>query len=109
MKTIAEALAALPYPCCHPPYRGGADKYITYQLLGQSGVLYAEGCEAETAVGYMVHLWCAGSGVYDLLRQVKPLLEAAGYIVTVDVEIYEKEARLHRIVLTANTEGAVYG
>ena len=48
---IYEALADLGVPVCHPPYKGGEETYITYQLLGQSGQLYAEGGEAETEIG----------------------------------------------------------
>lgn len=106
--SIADALASLPYPVCHPPYRGNAARYVTYQLLGQSGMLYAEGTEAETAVRYMVGLWCAGSGIFDMLQEVKPVLESAGYIVVVDAEFYEDDSRMHRIVLDVETDGAEY-
>lgn len=106
--TIPDALRDLPYPVCHPPYRGGESRYITYQLTGQSGVLYAEGREAETAVRYMVDLWGAHDAVYAMLREIKPALEAAGYIVTVDAEFYDNESRLHRIVLDVQREGAEY-
>ena len=34
---IYEALEDLGVPVCHPPYKGGEETYITYQLLGQSG------------------------------------------------------------------------
>ena len=47
---IYEALSSLGVPVCHPPYKGAEETYITYQLLGQSGQLYAEGGEAETGV-----------------------------------------------------------
>ena len=40
---IYEALADIGVPVCHPPYKGAEETYITYQLLGQSGQIYAEG------------------------------------------------------------------
>jgi len=106
--SIAQALAGIGVPVCHPPYLGAARRYVTCQLTGQSGILYAEGREAETAVRYMVSLYGERDAVFALLREVKPALEAAGYIVTVDTEFYDNEARLHRIVLDAVREGSEY-
>ena len=34
--TINDALAALKLPVTHPPYKGEANEYITYQLITQS-------------------------------------------------------------------------
>lgn len=106
--TIPEVLKDLGCPVCHPPYRGAETKYVTYQLLGQTGTIYAEGAEQETGVGYFVNVYAVAADVITLTLKVKKSLEAAGYIVTVDTEIYEKDVKLHRIVLTAQTVGAVY-
>ena len=57
---IYEALSSLGVPVCHPPYKGAEETYITYQLLGQSGQLYAEGGEAETGVQYAVSIFAEG-------------------------------------------------
>ena len=105
---IYEALADLGVPVCHPPYKGAEETYITYQLLGQSGQLYAEGGEAETGVQYAVSIF-AGGFASRLLRSVKAALEAAGYIATVDMETYDKETGRTQIALIAETEGAEYG
>lgn len=106
--TIYEALDGIGVPVCHPPYKGAAETYITYQLLGQSGQLYAEGREAETAVQYAVSIF-AGGFAARLVRSVKTALEDAGYIVSVDMETYDKETGRTQIALIAETEGAVYG
>lgn len=106
--TIEEALRGVPYPVCHPPYRGSEPKYVTFRLLGQSSILYAESRESETAVRYMLNLWGAHNAVFDMLREIKPMLESAGYIVAIDAELYDADARLHCIVLDAQCEGAVY-
>ena len=44
-----------------------------------------------------------------LLTRAKAALEAAGYIVTVDMETYDKETGRTQIALIAETEGAEYG
>ena len=100
---IYEALADLGVPVCHPPYKGGEETYITYQLLGQSGQLYA-----ETGVQYAVSIFAEGFAA-GLLKRVKAALEAAGYIATVDMETYDKETGRTQIALIAETEGAAYG
>ena len=105
---IYEALADLGFPVCHPPYKGGGETYVTYQLLGQSGQLYAEGGEAETGVQYAVSIF-ADRFDAGLLTRTKDALEAAGYIVTVDMETYDKETGRTQIALIAETEGAEYG
>ena len=105
---IYEALADLGVPVCHPPYKGGEETYITYQLLGQSGQLYAEGGEAETGVQYAVSIF-ADRFDSGLLTRTKDALEAAGYIATVDMETYDKETGRTQIALIAETEGAAYG
>ena len=106
--TIYEALDGIGVPVCHPPYKGAEETYITYQLLGQSGQLYAEGTEAETAVQYAVSIFAEGFAA-GLLTRAKAALEAAGYIVTVDMGTYDKETGRTQIALIAETEGAVYG
>ena len=105
---IYEALADLGVPVCHPPYKGGEETYITYQLLGQSGQIYAEGGEAETSVQYAVSIFAEGFAA-GLLKRVKAALEEAGYIATVDMETYDKETGRTQIALIAETEGEEYG
>lgn len=106
--TIAEALADVGLPCCHPPYRGKASAYITYSLLGQVGQIYAEGREAETGVMYAVEIFSPGYSA-QLLRDVKAALEAAGYIANVEMENYDHDTDRHQMSLTAVIEGAEYG
>lgn len=106
--TIYEALKNLPVPVCHPPYKGAETTYITYQLLGQSGQIYAEGGEAETGVQYAVSIFAEGFAA-ELLRSAKEALEAAGYIATVEMETYDKETGRTQIAIIAETEGTIYG
>ena len=105
---IYEALSSLGVPVCHPPYKGAEKTYITYQLLGQSGQIYAEGGEAETGVQYAVSIFAEGFAA-ELLKRVKAALETAGYITTIDMETYDKETGRTQIALIAEKEGAEYG
>ena len=105
---IYEALSSLGVQVCHPPYKGAEETYITYQLLGQSGQLYAEGGEAETGVQYAVSIFAEGFAA-NLLKRVKAALEAAGYIATVDMENYDKETGRTQIAIIAECEGTEYG
>lgn len=106
--TIPEALAPTGIACSHPPHMGAEDKYVTYQLLGQTGILYGEGKEQETAVSYAVDLYVKGEYITDMLT-VKAALEKGGYIVSIDVEYLENDLDLYHISMTATREGAVYG
>lgn len=105
---IYEALEKLNVPVCHPPYKGNAETYITYQFMGQGARLFAEGREAETAVQYIISLYAEGFAE-ELLREVKAALEEAGYIVEVDLERYDEETGRTQIALIAESEGAIYG
>lgn len=106
--TISEALEPTGIACTHPPYQGDADQYVTYQLIGQSGILYAEGAERETGVAYAVDLYVRGDYI-DTMLTVKAALERGGYIVTIDVEYLEEDLEYYHISMTATREGAVYG
>ena len=106
--TIQEALNDIGVPVSALPYTGRADIYVTYQLIGQSAPIYAEGREAATAVTYAVDIW-TGVSYLDTLRRVKAALEAAGYIARVDMQIFEDKVGRTHVMLTATTAGAVYG
>ena len=106
--TISEALEPTGIACTHPPYQGEDDRYVTYQLIGQSGILYAEGAEQETGVAYAVDLYVKGDYIETMLI-VKAALERGGYIVSIDVEYLENDLDLYHISMTATIEGAVYG
>lgn len=105
---IYEALEGLGLPVCHPPYKGAEQSYITYQLLGQSGQIYAEGREAETGAMYAVSIFAEGFDA-EILNRAKAALEAAGYIATVDMETYDRETGRTQIALLAECVGAEYG
>ena len=106
--TIDKALKDIGCPVCHPPYTGKATTYITYQIVGQVGMVYAEGKEQETGVNYSVDIW-SSSPFITLMLNVKTALETAGYIVTVDMEYYDSATKVHQVSLSATVEGEVYG
>lgn len=106
--TIDEALSGLGIPVSHPPYRGQETKYITFQIMGQESVLYADGTEQETAMRYSVDLYTS-EPFPAMLPKIKAALEAAGYIAVVDQEIYESDTKLWHVAMSAVRVGADYG
>lgn len=107
--TINSALAALKLPITHPPYKGEAAEYVTYQLITQSTTLYAEGTEAETSVLYAVDYYTKNVPYAEKLLEIKRLLQAAGWTCTVNAEDYEPDTGLYHIPMTATHIGGIYG
>ena len=107
--TINDALAALKLPVTHPPYKGEAAEYVTYQLITQSTTLYAEGAEAETSVLYAVDYYTKTVPYAEKLLEIKLLLQAAGWACTVNAEDYEPDTGLYHIPMTATHIGGIYG
>lgn len=107
--TINSALAALKLSVTHPPYKGEADEYVTYQLITQSTTLYAEGTEAETSVLYAVDYYTKTVPYAEKLLEIKQLLQAAGWTCTVNAEDYEPDTGLYHIPMTATHIGGIYG
>ena len=106
--TINSALAALKLPITHPPYKGEADEYVTYQLIIQSTTLYAEGTEAETSVLYAVDYYTKTVPFEAKLLEIKRLLQAAGWTCTVNAEDYEPDTGLYHIPMPATHIGGRY-
>lgn len=106
--TINNALAALKLPVTHPPYKGEANEYITYQLITQSTTLYAEGAEAETSVLYAVDYYTQATPFEKKLLEIKRLLQAAGWTCTVNAEDYEPDTGLYHIPMTVTHVGGIY-
>ncbi len=106
--TIYEALKDIELPVCHPPYAGDCENYVTYQLLGQDGQIYAEGSEGATAVTYAVNLFMNLFNA-SLITLIKEALERAGYIVVVEMENYNDEKVVNQVSMIATIEGAQYG
>ena len=107
--TINSALAALKLPITHPPYKGEADEYVTYQLITQSTTLYAEGNEAETSVLYAVDYYTKTAPFAEKLLEIKRLLQTAGWTCIVNAEDYEPDTGLYHIPMTATRVGGIYG
>ena len=106
--TINSALTALKLPITHPPYKGEADEYVTYQLITQSTTLYAEGTEAETSVLYAVDYYTKTVPFEAKLLEIKRLLQAGGWTCTVNAEDYEPDTGLYHIPMTATHIGGIY-
>lgn len=105
---ISKALEPLGIPVTHPPYSGSAETFVTYQLMGQVGAVFAESQEAETGMTFSVDLYTKGE-YEQLVKDIKTLSAAAGYICTVDQEIYEIDTGRRHIAMTAVTAEEIYG
>ena len=110
---IDAALAGLtvggyPVPCAAVRYDGKAPSYVVYSLLGQVGEIYAEAAEAATGVSFALDCYSPGRST-ALMLAVKAALEAAGWIVTVEMEHYDHDVDRFQTSLTASIEGALYG
>lgn len=107
---ISKVLEPLGIPVCHPPYSGSEDTFVTYQLMGQMGTVFAEGQEAETGVAFSVDLYTTSGSMetQEILQTIKMLLNGAAYICTVDMETFEKDTKRRHYALTATREDAVY-
>ena len=111
--TIENALAGLTVdgvsiPVAAVRYAGRAASYVVYQLLGQVGALYAEGVEVATGVSFALDCYSPGRST-ALMLATKTALEAAGWLVTVEMENYDHDTDRFQSSLTAVIEGALYG
>ena len=111
--TIENALAGLTVegqaiPAAAVRYDGRAPSYVVYTLLGQVGEIYAEAAEAATGVSFAIDCYSPGRSS-ALMLAVKAALEAAGWIVTVEMEHYDHSVDRFQSSLTASIEGALYG
>lgn len=106
--SIRTVLSGLNVPVRRPDYKGNAAQYITYQLLGQTGTIYAESTEAETGTEFLLNIW-SKTDYTALLTQVKQTLLRNRYRVTVLSESFEKEDGYYRVILETACIGANYG
>ena len=106
--SIRTVLSTAGVPVRRPDYKGNDAQYITYQMVGQVGTIYAESTEAETGTEFWVNIWSKTDWT-ALVTLVKQTLLAARYRVTVEAEYFEKESGYYRVILTAALIGANYG
>lgn len=106
--SIRTVLSGLNVPVRRPDYKGKDPQYITYQLLGQTGTIYAESTEAETGTAFLVNIW-SKTDYTALLASVKMTLLRARYRVLVMSESFEKEDGYYRVILEVACIGANYG
>ena len=106
--SIRTVLAGLNVPVRRPDYKGDADQYVTYHLLGEVGTIYAEGKPAETGTRFSVDIWSKTDYV-ALLTSVRSTLQDANYAVVVLAEYFESTSGYYHVVLEACCVGAQYG
>ena len=55
--SIRTVLSTAGVPVRRPDYKGDDPQYITYQMVGQTGTIYAESTEAETGTAFYINIW----------------------------------------------------
>lgn len=106
LKTLLESSVSVPVK--RPDYKGDAEQYVTYQMTGQTGTIYAESTEAETGTEFMVSLWSKTDHT-ELLHDVKWALLNARWRVRVESEYYDSESGYYRVILETACVGERYG
>ena len=106
--SIRTVLSETGVPVVRPDYKGDAPQYITYQMVGQTGTIWAESTEAETGTAFLVNIWSKTDWT-QLLTDVKAILLRERYRITVMSEVFGKEDGYYRVILEASCLGASYG
>ena len=106
--SIRTVLSTVGVPVRRPDYKGNDAQYITYQMVGQTGTIYAESTEAETGTAFYVNIWSKTDWT-ALAATVKQTLLQNRYRVIVLSETFEKEDGYYRVILEAACIGANYG
>lgn len=106
IKTLLES--SLSVPVKRPDYKGNAPQYVTYQMLGQTGTIYAESTEAETGTEFLLNIW-SKTDFTELLASLKQTLLQNRYRVTVMGEYFEKDSGYYRVIVETACIGAHYG
>ena len=99
---------ALDVPVKRPDYKGDAPQYLTYQMIGQTGTIYAESTEAETGTAFLINIW-SKTDYTQLLHVVKWTLLEARYRVSVMAETFDTESGYYRVILDAACVGESFG
>ena len=68
--SIRTVLSEVGVPVRRPDYKGNAAQYITYQMLGQTGAIWAESTEAETGTEFMINIWSKTDWNYSVDERV---------------------------------------
>ena len=106
--SIRTVLCTAGVPVRRPDYKGNDAQYITYQMVGQTGTIYAESTEAETGTAFYINIWSKTDWT-ALAASVKQILLQNRYRVIVLSETFEKEDGYYRVILEAACIGANYG
>lgn len=106
IRTLLESAVSVPVK--RPDYKGDAEQYITYKMLGQTGTIYAESTEAETGTEFTISIW-SKTDYTKLLLDVKLALLDAHYLVVVGPEYFDSDSGYYRVILETACIGANYG
>lgn len=80
---------------------GNPDIFITFFEFNQTGALHGDDQELKSRHSIQVDIWSIGDYT-DIVKQTKELLKEAGFIRTMETEIYERETETYHKVLRFN-------
>lgn len=91
---IIDVLGPTSVPVCFQQYIGEETTYITFFLYNESGLLFADDIEQETAFYAQVDVW-SKDDYTDLVDQVKNLLSSNGFARNTAVDLYEEDTKIY--------------
>jgi hypothetical protein len=91
---IIDVLSPIGVPVDFQKYIGEESTYITFLLYDESGFLFADDTEQETAYYVQIDVW-SKNDYTDLVDQVKSILSNAGFAKTSAVDLYEQDTKIY--------------
>ena len=102
--TIPEALHPIGLSPVHPPYMGSEETFVTYAMLNEDGVVFADGDEQAGEVLYSVDVFTK-TAWESTVSSIKAALKSAGYKVqNTGPEIYETDTKLYHIPILVSED-----
>jgi hypothetical protein len=91
---IIDALTPTGVPVDFQQYIGEESTYITFLFYDESGFLFADNIEQETAYYVQIDVW-SKNDYTDLVDQVKSILSNKGFAKTSAVDLYEQDTKIY--------------
>lgn len=100
-KLVKDTLTPAGVPVEFMKYSGTATTYITFFFYNEQGEDWAENEETATGYSLQVDIWSLSD--YTVLEgQVKSLMQAAGFIRTAAIDLYESDTKVYHRAIRFN-------
>ena len=92
-------------PCAQLRYKGKSRKYVVWNIIGNSGELYADDELLYSAVTVDVNVY-SESNYVDVITEIKKIMKEHEWIWVEDsAEMFEEDTELYHKTLTFTKEG----